>query len=206
MKAKNYIEDDEIDLVELFKTLWKGKLIIFLTTALSVVLTSLYLVITPAKFTASSEFSVNFYPTKTLTINVDVLKEYKPHFSQWTIKGTTLTKSLLPNYDITSISQELKHNNEQLTQATLKQEKKELSYIQNLPSELLNTETAAKNYLHVNRIIDKIENEQEMTLIIQEPVISKTPKSGLIIALSTILGLMIGIAAVLIRAVIQKQL
>ena len=52
------LEDDEIDLSELFAALWYHKLLIILFTCLSIVLAGYYALTTEKKFTAKSVFQI----------------------------------------------------------------------------------------------------------------------------------------------------
>ena len=63
-KEEILIKDDEIDLVELFKTLWGYKIIIFLVTFLFVVLGAIYaFVIATPKYEISATFENGYYKT-----------------------------------------------------------------------------------------------------------------------------------------------
>lgn len=63
-KEENLIKDDEIDLVELFKTLWGYKIIIFLVSFLFVVLGAIYaFVIATPKYEVSATFENGYYKT-----------------------------------------------------------------------------------------------------------------------------------------------
>lgn len=63
-KEENLIKDDEIDLVELFKTIWGYKAIIFLVTFLFTVLGAIYVfVIATPKYEVSATFENGYYKT-----------------------------------------------------------------------------------------------------------------------------------------------
>lgn len=63
-KEEILIKNDEIDLVELFKTLWSYKIIIFLVTFLFVVLGAIYaFVIATPKYEISATFENGYYKT-----------------------------------------------------------------------------------------------------------------------------------------------
>lgn len=63
-KEENLIKDDEIDLVELFKTLWGYKIIIFLVTFLFMILGAIYVfVIATPKYEVSTTFENGYYKT-----------------------------------------------------------------------------------------------------------------------------------------------
>lgn len=63
-KEEILIKDDEIDLVELFKTLWGYKIIIFLVTFLFMVLGAIYaLIIATPKYEISATFENGYYKT-----------------------------------------------------------------------------------------------------------------------------------------------
>ncbi|EPH08872.1 hypothetical protein HMPREF9309_01065 [Campylobacter ureolyticus ACS-301-V-Sch3b] len=63
-KEEILIKDDEIDLLELFKTLWGYKIIIFLVTFLFVVLGAIYaFVIATPKYEISATFENGYYKT-----------------------------------------------------------------------------------------------------------------------------------------------
>ena len=58
MLQKSNIEDNEINLSELFATLWSHKLLIILFTGLSIFLAGYHAVNTEQKFTATSIFQI----------------------------------------------------------------------------------------------------------------------------------------------------
>lgn len=63
-KEEILIKDDEIDLVELFKTLWGYKIIIFLVTFLFMILGAIYVfVIATPKYEVSTTFENGYYKT-----------------------------------------------------------------------------------------------------------------------------------------------
>ena len=58
MSHNSNLEDDEIDLGELFAALWSHKLLITLFTGLSIFLAGYYAITTEKKFTAKSIFQI----------------------------------------------------------------------------------------------------------------------------------------------------
>ena len=58
MSNNSNLEDNEIDLSELFAALWSHKLLILLFTGLSIFLAGYYALTTEKKFTAKSIFQI----------------------------------------------------------------------------------------------------------------------------------------------------
>ena len=58
MPQNQTLQDDEIDLRELFATLWAHKLLITLFTGLSIFLAAQYILTTEKKFTVSATFQI----------------------------------------------------------------------------------------------------------------------------------------------------
>ena len=68
MSHNSNLEDDEIDLGELFAALWSHKLLITLFTGLSIFLAGYYAITTEKKFTAKSIFQIEQNEAITLAL------------------------------------------------------------------------------------------------------------------------------------------
>jgi hypothetical protein len=87
MASNKTAQNDEIDLFELCITLWQGKWVIIVLTALSVILSTLYLMLMPAQFEAKITIINDTAPP--LQIADGLHKDFKKtllqksHFLQW---------------------------------------------------------------------------------------------------------------------------
>lgn len=106
MTSNETVQNDEIDLLELFITLWQGKWVIIAVTALSAMLCALYFMLTPAQFEAKITVINDTAPP---LHEADVLhKDFKKtllqksHFLQWrkVNEATSLTYDLLSENDV----------------------------------------------------------------------------------------------------------
>lgn len=250
MTEMNKIQDDEIDLVELFETLWDGKWLISAFVAIAVLLGGGFLLLKDAvygskviytvdaippfydAYKASTDFQKKFY-------SVSVFEEWKQNNSNTSLVFEDFSATEVVDGFILS-----KNEDEQL--ATLASKKKSGSFLfvksNQLPilndffdyaihiSGLLKDEyvvrakeelriiearfkdlgTADSNIVNTGLSIDRYIVSAEKgasVLAIQRPTMPKkvSPKSPLILAMSLVLGGMLGVIFILVRNAITKR-
>ena len=250
MNQMNLVQDDEIDLFELFQTLWDGKWLISAFVAIAVLLGGAFLLFKDAVYESKLIYSIDTIPpfynaNKALTdfrnkfYSVSVFEEWKQNNS-----NTSLVFEDFSATEVVSGFVLSKGEDEQL--ATLAYEKKSGSfvlvisnqvpilddffkytthinttlkkeYIQRAKQELNIIETRFKdfstandsiisNILSIDRYIVLAEKGSSV-LAIQRPTMPKkvSPKSSLILALSVVLGGMVGVFFILVRNAIAKR-
>ena len=204
--------DDEIDLFEVVDILWKSKWIIIASVFLSLMLATAYLAYKPTVYLYTVPYSSSLNSIGALSIceknnNVDQKCLNAQSFSELTYY---LNRSFSNSYkksaieivstsgDITSQLQgEIKHAVQEMTEAQENDTQRELLIINaDTPSQILGTETVAKNYIAAKRLLNDINNGKKA--IEFQPVVKtvKSPKTSLVLALSLIGGGMIGLVLV----------
>ena len=204
--------DDEIDLLEFFETLWDGKWLISAFVVLATLIGFGYSQVAQPKYDVSVPYSFNFYSVSAQQIcgsNIDCMEnETKKRLSsllegEWTsnISITTTAPSDLSEYQTQIEQANIKLTNEVYADAT-----SELALIQTeLTDALLGTERVATNMLNAKRLIQSIDNGQSAITFGSVSVVKSSPKVSLILALSVVLGGMVGVFFILVRNAIAKR-
>ncbi len=244
------INDDEIDLFELFQTLWEGKWLISAVTAIAILAGGGFLVFQEPAYGSKLVYSVDTIPPfyEGQKASSDFQKKFYSAsvFENW--KNSGGNKSLIFDDISTTISIDgiILTKDEQQLLATLAPEKTGSSAILVKTNQLdvLNDLFSYAN--HINNLLKQeyvMRSEEELTIIetrfndltsadnsiaeillsidrfivsanaganvfdIQRPTMPKkvSPKSSLILALSVVLGGMVGVLFVLVRNAIHKR-
>ena len=204
--------DDEIDLFELFETLWDGKWLISAFVVLATLIGFGYSQVAQPKYGVSVPYSFNFHSVSTHQIcgsNIGCMEnETRKRLSsllegEWTsdISITTTASSDLSEYQTQIEQANIKLTNEVYVDAT-----KELALIQTeLTDALLGTERVATNMLNAKRVIQSIDDGQSAITFGSVSVVKSSPKVSLILALSVVLGGMVGVFFIFVRNAIAKR-
>jgi capsular polysaccharide biosynthesis protein len=208
--------DDEIDLFELFETLWDGKWLISAFVVLatligfgySQVAQPNYKVSVPYRVNISSVFSQQMCNSKdcladgTLNILLESLSgEWEVSAKYKTITLMTLSPFSLNKYE-TIFSDALSR----VTESIRNEAASELASIESISNaNMLATERVATNMLNAKRIIQSIDNGQSAMTLGFVSVSKTSPKVPLILALSVVFGGMIGVFFILVRNAIRKR-
>lgn len=177
-------------------------------------------IMTP-KYRASFYYAINFYSVGVQQICGNqrgcMAAESRHRFrqlmgSEWeTIKRlgdrrrilSTSTESPL---DAEKYKTQIERINVTLTNEAYVEAKNEIAIIQTeLTNALLNTERAATNMLHARRLIQDIDSGQTFITVGAVKVVKSSPKVNLIVALSVVLGGLIGVFFALVRHFIKKR-
>jgi len=208
--------DDEIDLFEVVEILWKSKWIIIASVFLSLVIATAYLAYknTVYLYTVPYSSALNsvgdqsicaIYDNKNLNhqkecLNNYALAKFKDHlnssFTNFYKKSAIELTST--NGNITEqLQSEIKQAVKKMTTALGTDTKRELMLISaDTPTQILGTETVAKNYIAAKRLFNNINDGKKS--IVFKPVVKsvKSPKTSLVLALSVIGGGMMGLLLV----------
>ena len=211
---KTSYQDDEIDLIELLVALWKGKVIILSFMAFSLAIWALYVKLTPESYLVSSSYSVNLYTDNAFRIcgsdgaqclDQNIIKQFSTLTPTWSVdeKRENVSKSISLFPDSNSSAQfmtEIGAGNEKLTRLLLDEAKDNLKMVEELPSDLRNTDTVAETVLNSQKIVNLIENKNVKALSFGDLAVKKqSPKVALTLVLSLLLGGMLGVFAVLLK-------
>ena len=246
----NQVQDDEIDLFDLFQTLWDGKWLITAFVAIAVLLGGSFILLKDAVYESKLIYSVDtlppFYEADKASTDFQNKFYSVSVFDEWK-QNNTNTTLVFEDFSATEVVDGFvlsKNKDEQL--ATLVSEEKDKSFVlvnsSQLPilddffeysthiSVLLKEEyvvrakeelsiiearfkdlsTADSNIvntiLDIDRYIASAESGTSV-LAIQRPTIPKkvSPKSSLILAMSIVLGGMVGVFFILVRNAITKR-
>lgn len=221
------IHDDEIDLFEIFQILWDGKRLISAFVALVMLIGLGYVQVAQSKYKVSAPYRVNVYSVLrqqicesnkqicesnnqisgclddgTLNILLDVLGGgWNVSNKNLTISKITSTPLPLNQYE-SLFSDALTRANDSIRGEAIS----ELTLIDSLSNNsILGTEHVSTNLLNAKRVIQSIDNGQNVVALGSVSVVKISPKVSLILALSAVLGGMIGVLFVVIRSALRKR-
>tara|TARA_B110000008_G_scaffold230275_1_gene233033 strand:- start:191 stop:877 length:687 start_codon:yes stop_codon:yes gene_type:complete len=218
MKQMKQTQDDEIDLFELFETLWDGKWLISAFVVLGTLLGFGYSQVAQLKYDVSVPYSFNIYSvsaqqrcgTNIVCMESETVKLFLSLLSNnsWSKEKNTSTLSFSTSapleqnqYDV-----QIQQANTALTNEVYLEATTELALIQTkLTDALLGTERVATNMLNAKRIIQSIDSGQSVISFGSVSVVKSSPKVPLILALSVVLGGMVGVFFILVRNAITKR-
>jgi LPS O-antigen subunit length determinant protein (WzzB/FepE family) len=244
------VQDDEIDLFELFQKLWDGKLLISAFVAIAVLLGGAFLWFKDAVYESTLVYSIHTIPpfyeaNKASTdfqnkfYSVSVFEEWKQNNSNTSLvfedfsetkvvdgfilskdeddRLATLTSEKKVGYVVLVKSNQLPilddffkfatHINAALKKEYIQRAEQELNIIETRYKDFSNANDAIiSNILSIDRYIVSAKNGSSV-LAIQRPTMPKkvSPKSSLILAMSVVLGGMVGVMYVLISNAVRKR-
>lgn len=217
--------DDEIDLVELFSTLWKKKWWIVGTVAIFLIAAVAYLRITPPKYKVSAPYQTQIFSVLAMQLcpNETCLKESTlTAVAQNLVKGLAQDQSAQGSwqyiakgnrFEFTTYSEQakelfsaqLERAAELTAQEILLSAKTELNLVQiGLHAATLGTERVATNHLNAKRVIRMLENGQPLIGAAGAITVTTTPKSALVLVLASLLATMLSCMAILLHHAVSK--
>jgi len=215
MNQMNQSQDDEIDLFELFQMLWDGK---WLISAFVVVITLLgfgYSQFAQPKYEVSVPFSVNIYSLSSQQIcggNVVCIEAGTTKGltalleGDWSKDQQSLSLKTTNPLGVDDYQADFVRVNRLLTHEVYDEAATELSLIKTEFSDaLLSTERVANNVLIGKRIIQSIDDGKNVISFGSVYVSKISPKVPLIIALSLVLGGVLGTFFILVRSAVSKR-
>ena len=204
--------DDEIDLFEFLETLWNGKWVISAFVALATLIGFGYSQVAQPKYDVSAPHSFNIYSVSVQQIcgsKIECMEgEIRKRLSSLLEGGWTSNISLTTTapLDLNEYQTQIAEANIALTNEVYLEATTELSLIQNeLTDALLSTERVATNMLNAKRIIQSIDSGQSVISFGSISVVKSSPKVPLILALSVVVGGMVGVFFTLVRSAIAKR-
>lgn len=207
--------DDEIDLFEFFETLWDGKWLISAFVALATVIGFGYSQVAQPTYDVSVPYTSSIYSVSAQQIcdgNIGCMEsEAVKRFlsllgNSWEKKSSTLSFSTSAPLEQNQYDVQIQQANTALTNEVYIEATTELALIQTeLTDALLGTERVATNMLNAKRIIQTIDSGQSVISFGSVSVVKSSPKVPLILALSVVLGGMVGVFFILVRNAITKR-
>lgn len=209
--------DDEIDLFEFFETLWEGKWLISAFIALAVLIGFGYTQVAKPKYEVLVPYTFNLYSISAQQIcggNVPCIEDEGSKRLMTLLDGdwskakesTKLSLTTHTPSDVDYYADLLQRYNQTITSEMLNEANDELTVIQTeLNDALLGTERVATNMLNAKRLIQSIDSGQT-AIAFGSPSITKSfPRVALIVAMSVVLGGMIGVFFIFVRNVIRNR-
>ena len=201
--------DDEIDLLELFMALWRGKWLISTFVTICFVIALGYTQLSPREYSIKAPYSVHYEFDKGMverilfsSLGSEWVKESNADLGGY-ITFKTATKNPL---DIEVYQQIFDTIGTSVNEIILAQYKLNFDIIQEFDEPLLNTDSSAEKLLEARRIIFQIENAGTLAVSFKNPNLYLVqPKTKLILALSIVLGGFLGAATVLARNAIKSR-
>jgi len=218
--------DDEIDLFELFETLWRGKWLISAFVAISVMSGFVYSQLAQPKFEVSVSFAVKLYSVSAQQIcegevsnknNNGVVECIQNEVSKQLMEDLDSNWNLTNKVSKLALSTEAPLNvktyddvfdklNQTITNQIYNEALDEVTLIKTeLNDALMSTERVATNILNATRIIKAIDSGQKAISFGSVAIKKKSPKVPLTLALSIVFGGLIGVIFVLVNNTIRKR-
>jgi hypothetical protein len=201
--------DDEIDLVELAVTLWKGRLLIFISIIFFCAIGVFYNEkIAQERYSVVAGYEINLHPQsffKFCGTNKDcldslVLDQYSALLTGVSVnlKNSTISFDMNsePDYLDVYVSK-LNKVNDTLTQSLLQKANENLAIAEALPSDFKGTDVVADSVLQAKRMIYDIEKNDIKALTFKSTSIESKSKKVLVLIMSFLLGGMFGVFAVI---------
>ncbi len=211
-------DDDNVDLFELFETLWDSKWVISAFVALATLMGFAYSQLAQPVYYISAPYTLNIYSVNAQQIcgnNVACLEKvakkrlasllgdewngnYKDN-GRFSLSTTTLLA-------LSEYQTQLESANVALTNEVYEEATAEIAFIKTeLNDSLLTTEIVAKNMLRAMRVIQLIDNRQNVVSFGSVLVVKSSPKQSLIITLSFVFSSMLSAASVLVKYALKKR-
>ena len=213
----NQAQDDEIDLFELFQTLWDGKWLISVIVTFTTLIGFGYLQVAQPKYDVAASYKVNIYSVnhqqmcegKIGCMESQVIKRFISLLEgEWRKKkrGKDLLLSTTMPSDLSEYKAQTERANAALTNEIYKEATSEIALIKReLTGAMLNTERVATNMLNALKVVQSIESGQSAVTFDSFSVVKSSPKFSVTLPLSVVLGGGIGATYVIILNAIRKR-
>ena len=204
--------NDKMDLFEFFESLWDGKWRFSAFVVLATLIGFGYSQVAQHKYDVSVPYSFNVYSVGVQQLcdrDIDCMEaETKKRLStllkgEWDSNISLITTAPL---DLNEYQSQIDEANIALTNEVYLEATNELALIQNeLTDALLSTEIVATNMLNAKRVVLSIDSGQNAISFGSVSVVKSSPKVPLILALSVVLGGMVGVFFILVCNAITKR-
>ena len=209
----NQIQNDEIDVFELFRTLWNSKWLISTFIILTTLMGFVYSQVVQPKYNVSVPYTIDMFSVKIQQLcnySFNCMKSEEKKRLLFFLKagwGPNLSFSTTTPLDLSVYEAQLVRAKEAYTNEMYVNAKTELAFIRTeLDDAVLNTEIIAKSMLHAKRIINSIDSGQSAMTFGSVSIVKSSLKVQLILAFSAVLGGMFGIFFIIVRNAIKKRI
>ena len=200
----------------LFETIRRGKLLISAFVAISVMSGFVYSQLAQPKFEVSVSFAVKLYSVSAQQIcegvecmQNEVSKQLMEDLdSNWNLTDQNSNLVLITEapFNVKTYDDVFDELNQTITNQIYNEALDEVTLIKTeLNDALMSTERVATNILNATRIIKAIDSGQKAISLGSVAIKKTSPKVPLILALSILLGGMIGVVFVLVKNTIRKR-
>ena len=205
-ELKPVYQDDEIDLFELIETLWKEKVWIVLFVFVSLTGSGGYAMIAKELYNVQTSLSFQTNAIDQEELRSRVTNAMRPGWVKDN-KSDSFTITTLTPEAVDAYSAELTEIARSITLAVKRAAIDEIEVIESeLTPQLQGTEYVASRILNAKRLLRELADENSTVISFSQPMISlSAPKRVLIVALSIVLGGMVGVLFVLIRSAVRKR-
>lgn len=215
MNEMNQLQDVDIDLFELFQTLWDGKWLISVFVVLATLIGFGYSQVAKPKYDVSVPYTANIYP-----VSIELMcgrdaecmeSEMTNRFlfllgNSWRQKSSTLSFSTTSPLYPSEYKSQIEGANTALSNEIYTEAKHEIKLIQTeLKETLLSTEVVATNMLNAKRVVWFIDNGTSAISFGSVSVVKSSPKVSVILFLSVVLGGIIGVLFILVSNAAAKR-
>lgn len=209
------ILEDDIDLIELFQTIWDGKWVISGVVALGILLGLGYAQTIQSKYIVSVPFVVevpSLENKRKCGANANCIEEEtaKKFVSllgdNWSLQGSTMILKTKNLSGLAEYENKLERANSLLAKEIQEDAANKLALIKNEFSDtLLGTETVASNMLDAMYVINSIGTRKGVVRFGTVSIKNTAVKTHIIMIVSTVLGVMVGVVFVLVSKVTRNR-
>lgn len=199
MRSVKLNSDNQIGIFELIKNIWDGKIWIILATTLATGIGGLYVITAPTVYKVRINFA-----TQADVAEIQQFLEFSKF--NWTVNSRVKSLSLETKQplDPKLYSEDLEQSMIKIITQLTQSKKQELERIFKLSPALQGTEAVANIVLSNQSFIYSVETLDSEVIRFSNPKIQvKSPNVKLVLMLAIVLGIIIGVTAVLIRSAYQ---
>lgn len=200
-------QNDEIDLFELISALWEGKLWIAACCLFTTTIGSSYIFLAHPKYSVSVGYTINAsLPADKKGEVVSRVINMLPSGWVKVNKLDRLSLEMLSPEAIDTYDSKLKNTSKVVSQDILAQSQSDIEIILNeLPATLQSTEAVAVQILDAKKTVRTLNSGSYAIDFGTITIAQIAPKKQLVLALSVLLGGMVGVIFVLIRLAVRNR-
>jgi uncharacterized protein involved in exopolysaccharide biosynthesis len=203
-ELKPVYQNDEIDLFELIETLWKEKLWILLFTILTAIGGTSYAFLATPKYLVSLDYTINAAMPTGEVVN-RVIGSLPSGWVKLNQQNRLTLETLSPE-SVDTYETKFRDISTAVSKDLLAQAQSDVGIILNeLPTTLQSTEAVAVQMLNAKKTVRALIGGSYAIDFGTPGITQVAPKKPLILALSIVLGGMIGVMYVLIRSAVRNR-
>ncbi|MEM8540793.1 MAG: Wzz/FepE/Etk N-terminal domain-containing protein [Pseudomonadota bacterium] len=212
----NHVEQDYIDLLDVFRIVWQGKWIIIFTSVAGLLASFLYLENLPSKYTLKVPFEIDLYSIEALNFcgnNKSCLQAETIAMLQsqnktgWSIgKDQAFTRTISDVSTSNSYVAELEQLRETANQSIKSGVEREFDILQKqMPKALAASETITRHILAATRLRTALAEDGAQVITLDQPIIQSANRSKWTVVMAfSLLGLIGGFVLVFLRHFVRS--